>query len=141
MSKTYVVSREQSQYERVEGLPFGTRGGTLIQHYFPQDAIYEIKVELLCTTEVDLKCDAAGGFAQPSELEILIDGERVHLSDAYDEQVFMIEAREARPGYLHEWDEAFKVRIPVTAGPHEVVVTFVQSSSVEYVAAWLTEAV
>ena len=26
LSKTYIVSREQSQYERVEGLPFGTRG-------------------------------------------------------------------------------------------------------------------
>ena len=133
LSKTYIVSRELSQYERVEGLPFGTRGGTLIQHYFPQDGIYELKVELLCTTDVDLKCDAAGGFTQAFELEILIDGERVHLSDAHDQQVFTIEAREAQMGYLREWDEAFKVRVPVPAGPHEVGVTFVKGASVEYV--------
>jgi len=133
LSKTYVIPREQSQYERVEGLPFGTRGGTLIKHHFPQDGTYEIKVELLCTTEVDLKCDAAGGFTEAFELEILLDGKRVHLSDSLDSQVFKIEPREAKPGYLYEWDEAFKVRTPVEAGPHEIGVTFVKGPSVEYV--------
>ena len=133
LSKTYVIPREQSQYERVEGLPFGTRGGTLIKHNFPQTGTYEIKVELLCTTEVDLKCDAAGGFTEEFELEILLDGKRVHLSDSLDSQVFQIEPREAKPGYLYEWDEVFKVRTSVEAGPHEIGVTFVKGPSVEYV--------
>jgi hypothetical protein len=29
------------QYEHVEGLPFGTRGGMVVRHYFPRDGEYE----------------------------------------------------------------------------------------------------
>jgi mono/diheme cytochrome c family protein len=125
LSATYPVPREQSQYERVEGLPFGTRGGTLIRHSFPHDGTYEIKIELLCTTEIDLKCDAAGGFTQPFALELLLDGEWLH--------TFSLDATEARPGYLQEWDDVFKVRVPIQAGTRDVGVTFVKVSAVEYV--------
>ena len=40
----YRVSAELQQHDRIDDLPFGTRGGTLIRHVFPQDAEYDIKV-------------------------------------------------------------------------------------------------
>ena len=35
-----------SQNDWIEGLPFGTRGGLVVDHYFPTDAEYEIRPEL-----------------------------------------------------------------------------------------------
>ena len=52
---------------RVEGLPFGTRGGMAIRSYFPLDAEYEIQVEL------------AGAARDAHQLEITVDGERKQL--------------------------------------------------------------
>src|SRR3954469_24061516 len=37
----YRIPADVTQEEHVEGLPLGTRGGTLIRHTFPQDAEYE----------------------------------------------------------------------------------------------------
>ena len=50
----------------MEGLPFGTRGGTLIKHQFPQDAEYVFRFNLANTT--------AG-----ADLDVMLDGERIKL--------------------------------------------------------------
>ena len=124
--ETFALSPELPQYDHVDGLPFGTRGGILIHHNFPLDAEYVIKAELRCAVEADLRCDAAGGFVEPHELEITVDDERVGL--------FTLEARPMRPGYREEWDELLKVRLPVKAGPRDIGVTFLKTvPSIEYV--------
>ena len=43
---TIRVRPDVTQEEHVEGLPIGTRGGTLIPYTFPQDGEYEIQVRL-----------------------------------------------------------------------------------------------
>ncbi|MDX1561699.1 MAG: DUF1592 domain-containing protein, partial [Gammaproteobacteria bacterium] len=43
---TYSVARDTSQDDHVEGLPFGTRGGLLVDHVFPLTAEYEIRVNV-----------------------------------------------------------------------------------------------
>ena len=40
--KVYHVREDYSQEEHIDGLPFGTRGGMLIHHYFPADGEYVI---------------------------------------------------------------------------------------------------
>ena len=40
----YRVGGRNSQQSHVEGLPLGTRGGLLVEHYFPVDAEYEFNV-------------------------------------------------------------------------------------------------
>lgn len=123
---SFFLSPELPQYDHVEGLPFGTRGGTLIQHHFPQDAEYVIKAQLRCAVEADLKCDAAGGYTEPHQLEITIDGERVGL--------FTLESRPMHRGYYDAWDDLLKVRVPVKAGPREIGVAFLKTvPSIEYV--------
>ena len=102
-SRIYRVSSDLQQHERMEGLPFGTRGGTLIQHLFPRDAEYDIKVEL----------SGARGAVDPHQLEISLDGEQLKL--------FSIGQRRRTPGAAAE---KIEVRVPLSAGPHEVGVTF-----------------
>jgi Protein of unknown function (DUF1592)/Protein of unknown function (DUF1588)/Protein of unknown function (DUF1587)/Protein of unknown function (DUF1585)/Protein of unknown function (DUF1595) len=43
---TYSVPRDVSQDDHVAGLPFGTRGGLLVDHVFPLTAEYEIRVNV-----------------------------------------------------------------------------------------------
>jgi len=61
----YKLDPEHPQDERVDGLPFGTRGGLAIRSDFPVDGTYVLKV------------DMAGAPREPHQLEILVDGERV----------------------------------------------------------------
>ena len=120
--KMYRVAEDATQNYHVEGLPFGTRGGLLVEHEFPADGRYTFKV-------FSVNLGNMGNFRPFGEirgekLEVLIDGERVQLID---------------------WDEAFNigrgffgggngqlktidVTVPVTAGPHEVGVTFLATN-------------
>ncbi len=111
MVREYAVPDSRSQYDHVDGLPFGTRGGLLVQHNFPRDGVYQFDIELMC--RVSGGCDGAAGLVDPHQLEVAIDGERVHL--------FTIEPRaSARP----ESERKLGVRVPVKAGPRDVSVAF-----------------
>jgi hypothetical protein len=65
MVNIHRIDTEHPQDERVEELPFGTRGGIAIRSEFPVDGTYRVKVEL------------AGAGRDPHQLEITVDGERV----------------------------------------------------------------
>ncbi len=103
-SKVYHVSSELQQHDRMEDLPFGTRGGTLVRHWFPRDATYQIHVEL----------GGARGGTEPHQLEISIDGEPAKL--------FPVGQRGRGAGAMSM--NKIEVRVPVKSGPHEVAVTF-----------------
>jgi len=106
-AETYHVSPALLQDDRVEGLPFGTRGGTLITHLFPRDAEYSFRFELANTT---------GG----AELDFMIDGEKV--------KTFTIKTgARAVDADGNELNEGYEVRLPVKAGPHDIAAAFVKS--------------
>jgi mono/diheme cytochrome c family protein len=116
----FAVSASAPQYDHVEGLPFGTRGGTLVRYTFPQDAEYVIKIALTCGPPAGLGvCDGAAGFDDAHQLEVLVDGERV--------QLFTLPRRPA--GTLHA--DGWQVRTRVRAGPRDVVATFVKPPAIE----------
>ena len=68
--KIYHVREDYSQEEHIEGLPFGTRGGMLIHHYFPADGEYSISWDPVRTTVGGLY----GGDSEDEQAEVLIDG-------------------------------------------------------------------
>ncbi len=120
---TYRVPSDRSQMDHVEGLPFGTRGGMLIKHYFPVDGVYVVKPKLWRNT-----VDVARGTETPHDLEISLDGARRGLTrfggpeDERNAQMF--------PGKTaDELDARFELRLEVTAGMHDVGVTFAKKSS------------
>ena len=68
--ETYQASRLLVQEDRVsEDLPFGSRGGLSVRHWFPLDAEYVFRV----------KPQGGTGRGPGEQIEIRIDGERVKL--------------------------------------------------------------
>jgi hypothetical protein len=107
----YVPPADTSQENHIEGLPFGTRGGMLIQHSFPSDGEYRFYIESL-----------NNGTNVPGEqLVVTINSEVVKSLD-WDAQT-VISLNNSRP------EQHMEFTIPVKAGTHPVGVTFVQTNN------------
>src|SRR5580692_12197817 len=109
---TYRVASDTTQDYHIEGLPFGTRGGLVIQHEFPADGDYVFKVFPINKGLMDN--NTAFGDIIGEKLELLVDGQRVHLYD-WDKDV----AR-GKPVHGGTADVHFQAK----AGLHTVGVTF-----------------
>jgi hypothetical protein len=172
------IPDDLSQDEQLPGLPFGTRGGTLIRYTFPMDGVYEFRPRL--TRDLN---ESVPLYTEDQQLEISIDGERVGSftlpgiggrppaeSQSPDAQESQPEApasqgdgnrppaagagpqsrpnteqQPARPAISqiqqtvragareraarNRADESWNLRVPVKAGAHDVVVTFLNSVS------------
>ena len=105
----YRMERRLSQNDRIsEALPFGSRGGGVIEHYFPLDAEYTIRVRLRGSVDEEKPLP---------KLDFRLDGRRVELLDLRPT------GEEAQEELLfHE------IRTPVKAGAREVGVTFLDES-------------
>jgi len=105
------VPHDTSQNTHIEGLPFGTRGGMLIEHEFPADGDYVFTVKGM-TGYFTAVLGNVGG----EQLEVTIDGERVYLYD-WDREIGNQEGNGGRTP-----------PIPIKAGFHRVGVTFIATS-------------
>jgi hypothetical protein len=109
---TYRVASDTTQDYHIEGLPFGTRGGLVVQHEFPSDGDYVFKVFPINKGLMDN--NTAFGEITGEKLELIIDGQRIHLYD-WDKDV-------ARGKAVH--GGTMDVHFQVKAGLHTVGVTF-----------------
>ncbi len=117
---TYTAPGDYSQIRHVEGLPFGTRGGLLIKHTFPVDGEYLIKTTLWRNNAGRVR-----GLEAPHQLEILVDGERVHAVTIGTPEHFTTSFDDRlNTKTTAEFDATLQVRVPVKAGPREIGVTF-----------------
>jgi mono/diheme cytochrome c family protein len=125
VTTAYRAPSDLAQAEHIEGLPFGTRGGILIHHNFPLDAEYDFSVFLLRNIVGYMT-----GLEWPHQLEIAIDGERVFLAQVGgQEDNAMSDANMSAAA--NEIDARLRTRVFVTAGPHDVSVTFLERSAAE----------
>ena len=121
----YRVPPDRAQGDHIEGLPLGTRGGMLVRHNFPLDATYEFNVVLLQNI-----VGYVPGLEWPHELEISIDGARVFLAPvggAEDNKLSDTNLAQTK----ETLDRRLRTRIPVSAGPHAVGVTFLRKNSAQ----------
>jgi Protein of unknown function (DUF1592)/Protein of unknown function (DUF1588)/Protein of unknown function (DUF1585)/Protein of unknown function (DUF1587)/Protein of unknown function (DUF1595)/Planctomycete cytochrome C len=109
---TYRVPSDTTQDYHIEGLPFGTRGGLVVQHEFPADGDYVFKVFPINKGLMDN--NSAFGEITGEKLELLVDGQRVHLYD-WDKDIAHGKAVHAGTTDVH-----FQVK----GGSHSVGVTF-----------------
>jgi len=109
----YHVPEDTSQDYHIEGMPFGTRGGMIVQHEFPADGEYAIKVTPI--SKGNMGDTNPFGEITGEKLEFLLDGHRMKLFDWDKER-----ARE---------DGTFNVKFQASAGPHTVVVTFLATNN------------
>jgi hypothetical protein len=113
-SATYPVSQYLLQMDRMsEDLPFSSRGGMAIRHYFPADGEYVFKIRFAGVSPV-----GASTFREraPQTVDIRIDGARV--------------AQLTTKG--REFEDpadvgAVETRVAVKAGPHVIGVAFPRS--------------
>ncbi|HZF27830.1 MAG TPA: DUF1592 domain-containing protein [Gammaproteobacteria bacterium] len=115
----YRVAEDETQNYHVEGLPFGTRGGLIVEHEFPADADYGFKV--FAVNLGNMGNFRPFGEVRGEKLELLVDGERVGLVD-WDEALI------GRGGFGGGKLKTIDVRVPVKAGPHKVGVTFLATN-------------
>ena len=121
--RIYPVSAYYSQEYHVEGLPLGTRGGTLIEYTAPLDAVYEIATFFNINST-----EAPKGLQYPYQFEVLVDGARVksvRIGGQADYFTMMQNARRS----INQLDSRTRVRIPLTAGVHQIGVTFVEKTA------------
>jgi hypothetical protein len=120
----YAVPHALKQDARMsEDLPFGSRGGVAVRHYFPLDGEYEIKIRLQREEEGDI----LGSLGEMHRIDLRLDEARVKLF-----QIGRESAEESRdPGkeaYIRTADAGMEVRIPVKAGSRTVGVTFLKDT-------------
>jgi hypothetical protein len=119
---TYRVRPDLSQDQHIDGMPPGTRGGLLIEHTFPVDAEYVIKLRLWRNT-----FDLMRGMEDPHEIEIAMDGVRLQAVTAGGRDDFNKMAE--NPGtFGADLDRRLTVRLPVKAGTHKIWATTVLKS-------------
>jgi hypothetical protein len=115
----YHVREDYSQEDHVEGLPFGTRGGMVVHHYFPADGEYVISWVPIRNTVGSLY----GGDSESEQIELTIDGERIKL----------YEVGKDIPLAANVQADKNEVRIAVKAGQHAVGVTFIANTYIPHV--------
>ena len=104
---------EHPQDERVDELPFGTRGGLAVRSDVPVNGTYVVKVEL------------AGNPREPHQLEVTVDGARVRL-----EPVGGVPGG-GRGGRGGAPEARFEFPLTLEAGPRLIGVAFLQRVFVE----------
>ena len=109
------VKADVTQEAHIPGLPIGTRGGVLIPFTFARDGQYDIRVWLMRDRN-----EAVEGLHEPHELEIILDRQIV--------ATFTINPPEDVRDYS-QVDKHLNVRMSVTAGPHDLGVTFPKRQS------------
>jgi len=113
---TIRLPADRTQETHVAGLPLGTRGGASIPYTFAQDGEYEIQVWLARDLSGNI-----GGLRERSrshEMVVLVDREPA--------KSFTIQKLVDDDTTL---DKDLKVRVTVSAGPHDIGVTFINDSS------------
>src|SRR5258708_5550942 len=117
--ETILLPPDLTQEEHFDELPFGTRGGATVKYIFPQDAKYEIQLQLSRDRNEHIE-----GLGEPTDIELMLDGERVHLFTVTPaNNVTGIRNANSIPSD-DQVDKHLHIRIPVKAGPHTLGVTF-----------------
>ena len=132
VEKRYEIPRYVLQHDRMsEELPFGSRGGVAIAHFFPVNGEYEMRIRLQANQDYLIL-----GLDRERTMDIRLDGVRVRDFTFGGEQrreQAMAAMSATTPAknkndldeyYRRTADESFNLHIPVSAGKHTIGVTF-----------------
>ncbi|MEM1083213.1 MAG: DUF1592 domain-containing protein [Verrucomicrobiota bacterium] len=108
------VPADRSQDAHVEGLPFGTRGGLVVEHSFPVDGEYEVAIRLARDRNEEIE-----GLWSEHRIEVLVD----------DEVVEEFKVSRPKDRDFSKVDTQLIRRIAVKRGVRKLGVTFVDKGS------------
>src|SRR2546422_3360403 len=109
--RTYIAPSDTSQEYHIEGQPFGTRGGIVVNHVFPADGEYKFS----------LKEFVLGPYIGDEQIELNINGERTQLFEWNN-------LKGGNGGGDGDTGGGLEITVPVKAGTHRVGVTFVATN-------------
>ena len=114
-----------NQTRHIDGLPFGTRGGLVREYNFSADGDYVFNLYGI-TGQTYI-----WGLEYPSTVLLLLDGKEIFRADVGGEED-MKTADQGLQDAIFKINERFlNIRRRVTAGPHQVGVTFIEQSRAE----------
>ena len=127
--QTYRAPKYLVQDDRMsEELPFGSRGGVVIHHYFPLDAQYVVKIRLQRTWRDEIR-----GLAAPHQLEVRLDRARIKsfaIGGAGPRATWLPGQAVPNPTeYELTADASLEVRFSAKAGQRSVAVTFLKDTA------------
>ena len=123
-SRVVIVPPDRTQETHVEGLPFGTRGGTLVSHTFPADGEYEIQVRLQRDRNENVE-----GMTEVHMVEIVLDVARLALIEMKPDRVRGLDGNGTVYYTDVGIDNHLNTRATIEAGPHTIGATFVRKNS------------
>ncbi len=125
MGTQYFARNSGTQHFHVEGLPLGTRGGTVAEHMFPADGEYELNIANMAVAlwvyNMEFEHTLIATLDGKKFFETKIGGEEdmKSIDQKQDPAVDAINAR------------LKSIRFKATAGPHKVAVAFVHRTFAE----------
>ena len=121
-AEVHTIPQDASQDRHVEGLPFGTIGGILATQTIQIAGEYELSAKFFRTNLGVLR-----GLEYEHVLEYAVDGVRVHLTKlgGPDDWAANLENNTLIADQI---EERAKVRVPLTAGPHEITAAWIKKS-------------
>ena len=125
-SDTFRLRQDLSQDQHIEGLPLGTVGGLAVNYTFPLDGEYTFNVKLFRNNQ-----GATRGLDYEHQLEIAVDGERVHLAAFGGRAELEKSTDENVIPTSDDVDARLRVRVPVKAGPRLVTIAFLEKPPVQ----------
>ncbi|MGV3592915.1 MAG: DUF1592 domain-containing protein [Gammaproteobacteria bacterium] len=119
---TYTIPFDTTQDSYLAGMPFGTRGGVKATHYFPADGEYVFSARPL--QGVAEGYFGIEGHDIPHDFLVYVDRELVYTSEVGGREQHEISVKNFNDVIKVVDDKLTSPRIPVTAGPHEVIFTW-----------------
>ena len=122
VGEVFRVRQDASQDRHVEGMPIGTVGGQALDLTLPLDGEYQFEVRLFRTNLGTMR-----GLEYEQQLEIAVDGERVHLASfGGDKEIAASSDNPTTTG--NDVDGRFTARVPLKAGPRHITIAFLEKT-------------
>jgi mono/diheme cytochrome c family protein len=121
-AEVYTIPQDASQDQHLEGLPFGTIGGILATPTIQVAGEYELSAKFFRTNLGVLR-----GLEYEHVLEYAVDGERVYLVRLGGPEDWAANL-ENNTLIADEIEERAKVRVKLTAGPHQITAAWLKKS-------------
>lgn len=109
----------------IDGLPLGSRGGAVVEHYFPSDGEYLLNIGSMATGQF------VGDMEHRQTLVATIDGKKFYETDIGGPEDAELLDKLRAPAVAQINERLRNIPFTTTAGPHKVAVFFLHRSFAE----------
>jgi hypothetical protein len=126
---SFTIPTTETQRQHIEGLPLGTRGGTVVHYDFPADGEYVFYGRLLDTVAEGYV--GVEGQETPHQFIVTVDGEQVFSAPIGGKEDHESSSKNITVSREEMNKRMTSPKIKISAGSHEVGFTFVERPTQE----------